>query len=196
MALFEKRTVIHNEIDYDKLSNAISKQNHSEIDYDKLAEAIVKATKAEKAEEMTKHKETMEKFRGRYKIDENKKHSLINILRVFRAFFEYGEEQSDAPVMIFDLFKFLTGISFLLIEIITITFGLYMIGYTAFKDPNILDRIGKSIFGFSIVLIGSMFRIAKIEARVMEDKECINIVFSSIMALWGVIFAFIALFHK
>ena len=58
MALFEKRTIIRNEIDYEKLAHAI-KQSEATIDYDKLAEAIVKASKAEEIEEMTKHKETM-----------------------------------------------------------------------------------------------------------------------------------------
>lgn len=195
MALFEKRTIIRNEIDYEKLAHAI-KQSEATIDYDKLAEAIVKASKAEEIEEMTKHKETMKKFREKYKIDENKKHSFINTLRYCRAFLEYGEEQSDAPVMTFDLLKGFAGFAFLLIEIIAISFGLFMIGYTAFNVPSILDRIIFSFFGFLIVYIGSIFRIARIEVSVMEDKERINIVFSSIMALLGVIFALIALFQK
>ena len=98
--------------------------------------------------------------------------------------------------MTFDLLKGFAGFAFLLIEIIAISFGLFMIGYTAFNVPSILDRIIFSFFGFLIVYIGSIFRIARIEVSVMEDKERINIVFSSIMALLGVIFALIALFQK
>ncbi len=196
MALFEKKTIIKNEINYDKLAEAIGKCNKNEIDYDKLAEAIVKASKAEEAEEMIKHEETMKKFREDYNIDENKKLNLINIWRYLRAFLEYGEEQSDAPVMTFELLKAFTGFFFLFVEIAIITIGFLIIGYTALYDSSILKRVSCCLFGFSIIYTGSIFRIARIEVTAMKDKERINIVFSSIMTLLSTVFAFISIIQQ
>ena len=42
MALFEKKTIVKNEIDYDKLAKAIAKESNLAIDYEKLTESIPK----------------------------------------------------------------------------------------------------------------------------------------------------------
>lgn len=196
MALIEKRTVIHNEIDYDKLAQAI-KQSETVIDYDKLADAIVKASNAAETAENEKRKECMKKYREKYKIDDDDvKLSFSNFWRCLRAFLEYGEKQSEVPVMTFDILKGVSALFFLVLEVIIIGFGFYIIGYTFFKIPQIGQRIYSSILGFLIIIFGSFFRIPRLEVRVMKDKERINIVFSSIMALLCAVFALLALFKK
>lgn len=45
MALFEKKTIINTEIDYDKLADTIAKTKSIEIDYDKLVKSIINDSK-------------------------------------------------------------------------------------------------------------------------------------------------------
>jgi len=196
MALFEKKTIIKNEIDYDKLAEAIGKYNKNEIDYDRLAEAIVKASKAEEKEEQKKREEILKAYRQKYKIDDNDTgFSFKNFWRCMRAVLEYGKKQSEVPVMTFDLMRGISSVFFFLIELAFIVFGFIIIGYAGFMLPRWINRLAFGFLGLVFVFFSCFFRIARIEVSVMEDKDRLNIVFSSIMALLSVIFAIIAIFQ-
>lgn len=193
MALFEKKTIIKNEIDYEKLAKAI-KQSSAEIDYNKLAEAIVKASNAAEKEESEKRKECMKEFRKKYKIDDDDiRFSLTNFWRCSRAFLEYGEKQSEVPVMTFEMLKSVSALFFLALEVVLILFGFWLIGYALFEIPQLGSRVITNIWGLLIIIFGCFFRIPRIEVSVMKDKDRINIVFSSIMALLCAVFALLAI---
>ena len=197
MILFEKKTIVHNEIDYDKLAKAISKATNFEIDYDKLADSIVKASKADEVKAEKQRNQTLRKFRKKYKIIRNTSGRSIcvkiaNTIRIFHGFLNYNKEQSEEPVMTFELIRLFSTLFFFILEIIFIALGGLII-YHASTYESIILRFLVGVIGLFTVIFSNFFRIAKIEINEMDNKEMINTVFSSIMAFLGVVFAAIAI---
>ena len=196
MALFEKKTIIQNEIDYDKLAQAI-KLSQTEIDYNKLAKAIVEASKAEEIEKDRKRKQTFRKYRKRYRIikDTSNKGICVKVANSFRSihgFLNYNKVESEESELTFEMIKGISAFFFWIIEISLIIVG-YLSIIGAFSIDSILERMIISLCGFSMVFLASVFRVIRLEVSAMKDKECINIVFSSIMAFGGVLLAFASL---
>ena len=73
MALFEKKTIINTEIDYEKLADTIAKTKSIEIDYDKLVKSIINDSKdfeKKESEEEEKRQNALKDLRKKYKIQD------------------------------------------------------------------------------------------------------------------------------
>jgi len=196
MALIEKKTIVKNEINYEKLAQAISHTNN-EIDYERLAKAIVSASKAEEIESEKRRKAVLRQHRHKYHIIQNTSRKgigvkIANTIRTIHGFLNYNEEQSETPVLTFELLKGVSGLFFLFVEVGLIIFGYFNIGAAAFIAKTLIERIGYCVMGFSFVLLGSVFRVIRLEVGAMKSRELINVVFSSLMAFIAALFTTLA----
>lgn len=199
MALFEKKTIINTEIDYEKLADTIAKTKNIEIDYDKLAKSIINVSKCfeekKETEEEEQRQNALKELRNKYKIQEEisgkgvsvffKK--IANNFKYIRAFLGYNEKQAAHPVMTFDLMRAISGLFFLIIEVIFIVLGGAIIFNASFYE-KISDRTVYAFLGFFIVFLASFFRIPKLEVNVMKNKEMLITIFSVIMAFIAALF--------
>ena len=202
MPLIDKRTIIKNEIDYDKLGQTIANATSDNIDYDKLATAIVMATQTQEKEDNQLREEALKELREKYKIKEDIQGKgiqaywgkLLNGLRYCRAFLGYNSKQATSPVITFELMRTMSSFFFLVIEIAHIVIGALCIA-GAFFNTYWYQRLFTALLGLIAIFMSNFFRVSRLEVEAMTNKEILNIVFSAIMAFLGTAFAFIALFQ-
>ncbi len=209
MPLFEKKILIKNEIDYEKLAQVLSQKKQVEIDYDKLAETIVKAQdmikeKTVKERQQEESEQLMEWQRKigyiDYPQDEKwiKKlfHRIKNFFAVLSKILFFKPGYADKPRVSFELMRITIHFMFELYErflyICTLFLFILFVGATV-SSSSILTCVSFLIFTFVSFFIARIIRIAKLETECMNDKDTLNTVFSANMAFIGVILAIVAI---
>lgn len=177
-----------------------------EIDYDKLADAIVKAqidfkvyekNEAEKQEEIDR--KSWRKIIGYEEIDQNwtwrkkKWQAFKNGVFTLKAIFFFKAENAKTPRLTFELIRLGTGMIYNLCEwcLYCLCF-LFIIAIFSLK-ANIFTAIEYTVLAIMSAIFGKIIRIAKLEVENIKDKEILNMIFSANMAFVGVILAAIAI---
>ncbi|MCR5020841.1 hypothetical protein [Ruminococcus sp.] len=197
MALFEKKTIIKNEIDYEKLADIIIKTKQVDIDYDKFASSFIDAIEKNKKEAQNSENKKREIQRettlhdlgvGKGDLTNNK---FKDFIKQFFAVLKMKREHLGYHDVIADLKKTLSQIFFQILEIALILFGYIIILRSAFY-ASIIYRISYSFLGFTFVFFSNVFRIASYEVELMEDESKINETFISVLTFINVIAAIAA----
>ncbi len=201
MALFEKKTIVKNEIDYDKLAKAIAKESNLAIDYEKLTESITKAfiqnkenEKKEKAIEEEKNTANWRKTYGFKDIAKNDKWyrkigvGLYNDLIALKVFILYKKDYAQKSAMTFGFMALICSIIFTVAQYIFLGGA---IAVTVLVVKGKIDPIFILLDLFFLFFFNLM-RVIKIEIDQMKDNDIINMVFSSLMAFIAALFTVLA----
>ena len=201
MALIEKKTIVKTEIDYDKLAKAIAKANNTAIDYDKLADTINVAVSQSLSEEKSdeKFEKKLKNYEWRKEIGLKEyphnskwlKKRLIDFLNIFISmkvvvFYKKGYVK-DARMT----FAFMTMICVYIFVALEFAFYLIAISQIIVEGKNIIN-IKYLLFEGSLLVMGRMMRVIRLELNHIKDNERINMVFSSLMAFIAALFTTLA----
>lgn len=200
MAFIEKKTIVKNEIDYDKLAKAIAKESNLAIDYEKLTESIIDAFKQnkeiEKKEKALEEENDNSNWRETLGFIELQKNDvwyrklgvdIHNNLVALKAFIFYNRFAKDSS-MTFGFMAFLCSIIFTCLQYLFLG-GSIIVTLLVFKD------ILKPIFlllDLFFLFYCNMMRVIRIEIDQMKDNVLINMVFSSLMAFIAALFTVLA----
>lgn len=202
MPLIDKRTIIKNEIDYEKLAQTIVSRD---IDYDKLADAIVEANdrirlKEEKAE-IKQHEQLRQEWQNvlgykEYPKDEGvfkrKIHEIRNDFCILKSAIFFKEEDVQNTNVLYSLLNSVTASIFAVCEIVV-----YIITLLLLIMPFILKSC---YFLFSLAFLSFIYarliRIAKLEVKQIKSIDKLNNIFSAMMTFIATVLAAIALFVR
>lgn len=177
-----------------------------EIDYDKLADAIVKAqidfkvyekNEAEKQEEIDR--KNWRKIIGYEVIDQNwtwrkkKWQAIKNDWATLKSVFTFKVENAKTPRLTFELMRLGTGMIYGICEWTLYLLGMFFIVSPFISKDAFLLNYGNIGLGFLSILFGKIIRIAKLEVENVKDKEMLNMIFSANMTFVSVILAVIAI---
>ncbi len=177
-----------------------------EIDYDKLADAIVKAqidfkvyekNEAEKQEEIDR--KNWRKIIGYKEIEENwtrrkkKWQAFKNDCATLKSVFTFKAENAKTPRLAFELMRLGTGMIYGICEWTLYLLGMFFIVFPFISKDVFLLNYGNIGLGFLSILFGKIIRIAKLEVENVKDKEMLNMIFSANMTFVSVILAVIAI---
>ncbi|MCR5478729.1 MAG: exosortase/archaeosortase family protein [Ruminococcus sp.] len=197
MALIEKKTIVKNEIDYDKLAEIILMSRQTEINYDKLATALLDAVEKKKEErerlereQVLQHKEEILHQLGAGK-DDLTGNVILDFVKQFKMVLKIKREHQYNNNIITELKKTLSQMFFRFMEFAFIFVGFAIIMMSAFYS-SIGERIAYSFSGFGIVFLSNIFRIACYEAEEMQSDTKINNTYDSILTFISTIAAIAA----
>ena len=201
MALFEKKTIIKNEIDYDKLAKAIANTQKGEINSRQLEESFVNAIHLYKEDEIRKAEKEKEERKEKWlksigyiddsQVDNRLKKYLIHNINNFillKTFVFYKREYAKDVKMSFMFMMLVCSIIFLLLELAFLVFTLVLSYYIIISKSNLL------YLSLNLVLLffAKLMHIIRLEIEQMQDKEMINMIFSSLMAFIAALFTVLA----
>ena len=201
MALFEKKTIIKNEIDYDKLAKAIANTQKGEINSRQLEESFVNAIHLYKEDEIRKAEKEKEERKEKWlksigyiddsQVDNRLKKYLshnINNFILLKTFVFYKREYAKDVKMSFMFMMLVCSIIFLLLELAFLVFTLVLSYYIIISKSNLL------YLSLNLVLLffAKLMHIIRLEIEQMQDKEMINMIFSSLMAFIAALFTVLA----
>ena len=178
---------------------SLIKSHNVEIDYEKLSDAIAKAqVKADEDKEKKEHeknREAIEKWQNTIGLKEEKTFSYV------KAFFRMlclkkkdidGDRITTTLLMFIakGIMQFVMLCMFLLMVVSIV--GIFVIG--SYTNGNItLARIELLMVSFMCFTFGNLFRISSYEIEKMENKDYLNTILTSILAILGTVIAIISL---
>lgn len=202
MSLFEK-------LFKNKPQTIIVKQ---EIDYDKLADAIVKAQKIikddenEEIKEQEKQKrENWQKAIGYKKYDDDKAkfyvkagHRVRNFFSVLFHFIFFSEKKATTDTVTFGLLQMTTSGIFKLCSTILILLTLLFIlkSFAMIQENEFIFKFQPIYLGYALptFMFSKFFKIASFEIVNLKDRNYVIAIFSATTCFFAMVFALIALF--
>lgn len=177
-----------------------------EIDYDKLAEAILNAHDKIKEKERKKQDEEAKKQQtewhrkiGYIEYPKDEKwtkryiHNIRNFFVLLWTTLTFKSEYADKPRVSFELMRLATESIFGFYEFLLYVSAVLMFCALIVSRFSVQSCLGCLPLGFVLVLFARFFRIARLEADNMTDKETLNTIFSANLAFIGAILAVVAI---
>ena len=198
-----KKTIVKNEIDYDKLAKAIANESNSAIDYEKLTKSIIDAINQNKENEnknkaheeeqkianwrdMFGLKEYHEDAKWYQKLDVG----LYNDWIALKSFIFYKKKYAKNTSITFGFMALICSIIFFFIQYAFLVgaIALAVLVYKGEIEPVFL------LFELFLLFFFNVMRIIRLEIDQMKENDMINMVFSSLMAFIAALFTTLAFF--
>lgn len=185
-----------------------------EIDYDKLADAIVKAQKIikddenEEIKEQEKQKrENWQKAIGYKKYDDDKAkfyvkagHRVRNFFSVLFHFIFFSEKKATTDTVTFGLLQMATSGIFKLCSGILVFLSLIFVlmSFAMMKEKELIFKFQPEYLGYAVptFLFSKFFKISSFEVANLKDRNYVIAIFSATTCFFAMVFALIALFKE
>lgn len=184
MALFEKKIIVKNEIDYDKLAYAIEK--------------AIAESETEKKKQIEKEEEEVDKnWRKTIGLKEHEKkenffkHICINISNFFhmlKTFINYKNNYAKDTRMTFTFMAMISAFIFGTLQFMFILLSVVIIYLVIIATVSAWFLL----FLLFTVFFAQLMHIIVMEIDQMENNEMINMIFSSLMAFIAALFTVIS----
>ncbi len=183
-----------------------------EIDYDKLTEAIIKAQKAIKDDENEKIKEQEKQERENWRKaigykeynDDKAKfylkalHRIRNFFSVLFHFIFFSEKKATSDTVTFGLIQMTTSGIFQLCSmlLVLISFLFVLMSFGIVQEMKFIFKFQPIYLGYALptFMFSKFFKIASFEVAKLKDKNYLIAIFSATTCFFAMVFALIALF--